>query len=708
MRKKGRNKAITQIKGNEKQNLIKKQFGVKQLEKIYDQSKEQIPHIPKVYQKIKESMIEFSDQRDRAIQFDRGRADFHIHAIVTNRNDQILFHQHLIDIHDELMKRNEEYKEEIQRLQFKQQEMVNSLKLQIESVAHQLKGLKPFQERRKIIIEQKKALEGLIFKEKQIHQDELTDIHHILLDQREYYENDLRTRLEIARKFAEEYSDLHIDALTKKIADSTSSERRNLYSLETKLLDELYNIDSLVKASNYYTRQNQVLRKNIENTTVKIINYKQEKKDIEIQMLETISLHQRELSQIKDCLKEKESDIINIKISKLREENERLKREAAVSYELMKKAENSRIIGLEKSFEIDLLKTIKDSAEYVINALENKYGVTDDPLFLSQKNPMGKLIRRLVLIEKEVKKQHDSTINIFFDTEINKASNVSNSGSERNSDLDMNVDLSDLENLNYINDFDKENNKLNELSDISNTELNASISNSRTSSSSINIYENNDENNTNNSNYSNIRAINNNISDKQYSKVDVEVQTEKPIRSNRLKGIKAPPTPPNYPYQFRSELSKTINDSNFNKIGNFNKNRLNYLYYTYANTPIEQEQKLIGNNIDENKFGHLNQTVILDGKKFTPQPPDIPISSHSKAKMKLRNESKKDSTIGIDHLNEKINNLDNCESSYFPKSLTPRRRKIQRKEYHATPEFRKISNSGKIPSDHIRITRAHK
>ena len=208
------------------------------------------------------------ENANQAIQFDRGRADFHIHAIVANRNDQILFRNRLVEIHDQLMKQNEEYKEDVQKLRFQQQEMENKLKLQIETVIHQLKSLIPFQERRRILIEQKRALESLIFKEKQIHQEELTDIHHKLLDQREYYENDLKTRLAAARRFAKEFSDLHVDLVITKIRNETAENRKKLNEVSAKQIELLRENESLNQKVNSlsndigeYQKENNILVK---------------------------------------------------------------------------------------------------------------------------------------------------------------------------------------------------------------------------------------------------------------------------------------------------------------------------------------------------------------------------------------------------------------------------------------------------------------
>lgn len=717
MKRKGKkNRVIMQIKGDIKQNLKAKESRIKQLEKIYDNAKEQIPLLPEAYQKSKESINTAYNRANEILQFDQGRADFHVHAVVANRNDQLLFHKYLADIHDELSIRNEKYKEEIQRLQFEKQEMVNKLKSEIESLASQLKSLSPFQERRKILIEQKKDLENLISKEKQIHQDELTKIHHELLDQREYYENDLRTRLETANSFAKRFADLHIDLLTKKIHDTTLSKRKELNSLETKLLNELYNIDNLMKTKNFYTRRNKILHKNIEDTTAQIIKLKQEKKDTEIKMLQTMSDHEKEISEIKDFIQNKESDIINLKLAKLREINFRFKYEASVAFELMKKAEESRSPN-KKSFESDLLQIMKKTSEYIIKALEDKFGVADDPVYLSQKTPMRKLIRRLMLIKKEIKSIPNSTANQFYDTETVRTSNYSNSRVGEDIDLETNVD---------IPDFNEIIAEANELSDISRSELfdsNNETKNSEYEGSSYieqeeieiseesrlkckkeengkNSYINQEtskttENTSKISDNENIICVNNKSHFTPIVKVSVAVQTEKPIRSNLLKGIKAPPTPPNYPYQFRSELPKSQNSSKFDKFQNIDRRRRNYFYYTYATKSATSESEPDNDERDDATFSHLKPANI-NGETFTPKPPKIPISSQSKSLRKLRNENQIGQTLKFD---QKAN-LENCETSNLSRPSTPRRKNKRKNEYEVTPEFRRV------PSVHIRVIRA--
>lgn len=792
-------RVIMQIKGDNKQNLKTKEFGVKQLEKVYDEAKQQIPQIPEIYQKIKESMSKAYDQADQKIQFDRGRADFHIHAIVANRTDQVLLCKRLTEIHDELKKQNDVYKEEIQKLQFQQQEMENNLKSQIESVAHQLKSLQPFKDRRKMLIEQKKALEHLIYKEKQIHQDELTDIHHKLLDQREYYEKELRARLEAAEKFAQKYSDLHIDLLTKKISDSTSTKRKDLNSLDIKLLNEFRDADNLIKTKNYYIRQNQIIRKSIENSTAQIIQIKQEKKDVELYMLQAISNHEEEISKTKDILKEKEDYFVNFKIFKLHQENERLKKEASESFELMKKTENCRLINDNKSFEIDLLLKMKNVAVLIIKALDHKFGPLNDSIYLDQKTPMGKLIRRLFLLNKNTKKNF---LNSFYETEPTETSNNSYLESENDSDLKMNVDYNEINELlddinenvlfdsnskdsncfsteNYDESNNKENGNINNESlgnydenykkekennnneNLSNNDENENNSNFNDENSvnynddsfnnenlsdkkenysnynddnSSNFSNENDKYNNQNKNAANDKIKNNMNNYNKVSKVSVGVQTEKLVISTLLKGYKAPPTPPNYPYQFRSELSNT--KSNSNKPRNLDKKRHNYLYYTYANTHANLEKKTMN---DENDADVNDSTK---GENYKPQPPNVPVSNQSKTRMRSMNIQKNNSnkteslnssrnsnktellnssrnsnkTESLNssrnsNKNELLNSSRNSnknESLNSPRNSTPRRKRIQRYDYAVTPEFKNKLTKGRTQSENIRIIRTPK
>ncbi|OHT06382.1 hypothetical protein TRFO_05579 [Tritrichomonas foetus] len=438
---------VTAIKGDAEQTAQGSKIKVDKLEGKCAEYKEQIKHTPEIYEQMHKELSQAIEKNENSYQFIKGRLHYLQHAVLANRNDQNIFKSKLVDIHNKGMKEKADFDQQIAELRFQQQEMENGYQTKIKAVMYQLQGLREFQFRRHILEDQIKDLKRLISQESKAHHEEITEIHHLLLNQREYYENDLRTRLTDAQNYARTYADLHIDLLTQKIYDETYEHRSNLNSLNKKDIDNLYGMDDLKEKLNVIRKQNKILRLNVEKSTLELLDLKRTKKELVQEMNDKLEMHKNMLEDYKEELSDKIAEL-SVHVPIIRDKNQLLKQEHAELLKTVQQLEESRLdIGKDDA---DLLNKVNENSELLFNKLEEKYGESDDPILVSHKTPIGKLIRKLSLVVEE--------------------------------------------------------NKL--LSNCSPISLSP---------------------------------------DNDIIKMPREVQTEKPIRSKRLNGIKAPPTPPNPP-----------------------------------------------------------------------------------------------------------------------------------------------------------------
>lgn len=657
--------AITQIKYDTQQSSIANQSKVTVLEKLLEEKKKQQMNSGEVFEQNKTEIIKATNECKSLEQNEQDRAYYHKFVIVLNRNGQLKFRKDLVNIRKQTIKAQANFEIDYQQLCTAQKDMENKLRSQIESLSHQLKSLREFKERKSILIEQKKTLEKLIFEEKKASHMEINAIHKKLLDQRDFYDQDLRDRLENAKNYATKFADLHIDVLTQKIQAESLSKRKELQSSDSQIYNHLNSCDQIMKDIEQYTRRNTILKAKVELGTLDIVELKKAKKKIEYEMLQTVTNHQAELSQYQEIYNEKESKMSN-QLIRLREQNQILKTQVERELEEMKVAENSRVdsqaTDSKSQFQRGLFELLRLSADDVLKAIENKYGPSNDDIFLSHRSSMAKLIRRLSLLQAKNSPQFISSSNDPAVDFLDIASDFEFSDPDDNSSI-------------IFQDFDAiPNADINEIE-------NHGIKTKKTT-------------------YMNDRKrIDSNSND--FTGNTKDVQTEKPIRSELLKGLYAPPTEPTYPYpeylnqstrshrkkrfpQKKKEVVAKPNNSDSNENGGINR-FFNYYYSPYANNSISISSR----RTKTNEYGFNVSKYFTTPNEHKPHSPTT--SNTRRRNYNPQNEI-------YEPTRPKKSFKDDSTRWVTPK-------KDFRRESTPISDTRKISNVGRLPPSYIRIIR---
>ena len=393
---------VNQIKRDAGQSLQVNQVKVNKLESVSEATKKQLIDSADTYKKMKEDLSKAIKKGENEVNFYKGRCHYLMRVILSNRNDQKMFCDKMIEIQELQGKKKAEFDEQYEELRFQQQEMENEYKMKIHNVEHQVRGLREFLERRFILKDQIKSIRALIDKETKVQFDEVTNIHHLLLDQRDYYENDLRDKLMTAREFAKKYSDLHVDLVTKQIHGETYENRKAYNEINSTFITQLRDTDKFNDQISILRKKNRLLNLSVESFTQQALELKNSKKEVEQEMNDRTKSIQNKLEDYRDELHEKLAELSTYHPN-VREKNEQLKIEKAEALAKMREAESLRSCIQFNNDEI--LHAYRGSANYVLEALDKKYGATDDPIFLSLSSPFEKLIRRLTLIDQEEKEK---------------------------------------------------------------------------------------------------------------------------------------------------------------------------------------------------------------------------------------------------------------------------------------------------------------
>ena len=225
--------------------------------------------------------------------------------------------------------------------------------------------------------------------------NELTEIHRKLIEQREFYEQDLRNKLAEANRFASDFADLHIDMATKRIADDTTSRREELKTQEMSEYKLLTENEQLRKKLINLQRDHEIYVKSVKAAESKAGKMKQQVEEIESQL--TTGAQDPD-DRLRSCRDENEFRIKELteRVAKMRNVNVELKQQAAIAAREFAQAQERKYDNMRKEYE--LVAAMSDAAVFVLTALDKKIGKVNNPEIQSTKSALNKIIQRLTLI----------------------------------------------------------------------------------------------------------------------------------------------------------------------------------------------------------------------------------------------------------------------------------------------------------------------
>lgn len=408
---------IDKIKGDAEQTFKMNEFNVKRLEEKLEDYTQHSKEAPAIISQSIQTINEAAKSNDQVIENMNDRIAYYHRVLKASQDDQEIFMNKLTEIHEIGISKKAKYQEDLEQQKAEQQEMENDLKTQIQSVLHQLKGLRGFQELRHQLDQQNRAVRNLIIQEKQKASQDITEIKHQITDQREFYENDLTVRLEQANRFAREFSDLHMDLVTTKIMNETKQNRKDLQLEEARTIELLRDNDRIRKQLHVVEQQHKINQGSVDSihkeySTLKLAHAETEKKYFESQVSRRDRIHQvtDEFEDKIDELKHRKEEALQRR-SLLEKELNSYKKE-------LQKAENSRSEAFHK--ECDVLEKMNQTATFILTAIDKVIGEenqTNEPSSVTktkpreinetelklQKNELSRLMQRLHSISQQMK-----------------------------------------------------------------------------------------------------------------------------------------------------------------------------------------------------------------------------------------------------------------------------------------------------------------
>ena len=395
---------VMNIKGDLEQTCKRNESNVKHLEMKFDEYTKQNQQSNSIIKHSIEEINHANEINDEKLKTLKDRIGYLQRVIKANNDDQRIFKDKLVEIAKMGEEKKEEHQRNLEKQKANQIEMENELQMEIQDILSQLKNFRGFQEQRHQLDQQIRTLRNLIDTTKKNNHQEITEIRHKILDQRTFYEEDLKTRLVEARQFAKDFSDLHMDLVTQKIAEENIENRNALKQDMLQSIENLRKNDELRKKWIVVERDFKINQENVGKIAKDYAALKVQCKEYE-EKLETITQENRQrLMQLKDetefSLNDHQQDLLELK-----KRNEELKKEAALAARQLKRAEAKRFEAFKK--EVQFLDQMNQSASFLLTSISKAMPLdentdNDDQLNV-HRSELSKLMRRLQAVSEKMK-----------------------------------------------------------------------------------------------------------------------------------------------------------------------------------------------------------------------------------------------------------------------------------------------------------------
>ena len=337
---------------------------------MFENAIEDSKEAPKLTAQSIQQVQEVATNNEKEIQYIQDMASYLRRVVLTNQNDSNIFLEQPEKLQQADVERKEQHQKNLEKQKSEQQEMENELKTQISSALHQLKSLKFLQELRLQLEQQTRAVKQLIEEEKQLYSDDITKLRHQILDQREFYENDLKVQLEAANRFAKDFSDLHMELAATKIMTETIQNRKQLQEESAKAMQLIQENQALRKSHHYYDQEFRINQSSLEKLHSDYSTLKISIMEYEEKLNTTLMEHKDQLRELKD----KKDDIIGeLKLRKDEaiQRKEQLKHELLTIQRDLQKVENCRSESNQKEYEV--LDSMSQAATFILTAIDKRF-----------------------------------------------------------------------------------------------------------------------------------------------------------------------------------------------------------------------------------------------------------------------------------------------------------------------------------------------
>ena len=384
-------KPVTQIKGDPEQTIKQTELDNTCLERELNDANAKRDGARNLIRDTIASINHARATNADVIQTRNDRIAFFRRAIAAAETDQKNLQQQLREIEargeDERLKQNA--KMEQLRLDFS--EVESDLRAQVQGRLQQLKNLREFQEQRHILDQQKRQLTQMIAQERQQYSDELTEIHRKLVEQREFYERDLREKLATANKFVDDYADLHMDLVTQKIADETKTKRDEMKDGNASDFKLLTDNEKLRKKATDLERNHEIHKRSVKVVETRAIKIKAQMDEVEARMNAQGQDAGESLRNFRDEAEFRITELTQ-RLRDMRDMNVELKQKTALAAKNLAAVQESRFEHMKKEYE--LVTAMNDAAVFVLTSLD-KVADTEDEEIKKKKSALNQIVQIL-------------------------------------------------------------------------------------------------------------------------------------------------------------------------------------------------------------------------------------------------------------------------------------------------------------------------
>jgi hypothetical protein len=394
---------VVAIRGDPDQTATKEQINVDHLDSVLESIHSAKPDSDLLAENTVTILNQATLDCNTEVGTHRDRLLFHQRALATALSDQERLKRWAADIEIRAGNEKAKYNEELEGLRFAWSEVQNGVRSKIQIALQQLKSLREFQDHKHRIDQQKRQVSLLIKNERAQNSDDLTEIHHQLLDQRMFYENDFSERMATAQRFVADFSDLHMDLLAQRIADETMKCRGELDRDNEEALKNLNENSELRRKWERLEQQHQIHQMRTDRSQREHTKAKEQTEILERALTEQLARSERVLTEVRETNENRVAELRR-RLRAARDRNVELKQEAAVAARNLAAVEEAKYEHFRREYE--LMQSMNDAAVFLLTALDDRFGpIPEENAVRNQRCTLNQIIRKLATIKVEKPKE---------------------------------------------------------------------------------------------------------------------------------------------------------------------------------------------------------------------------------------------------------------------------------------------------------------
>jgi hypothetical protein len=394
---------VTDIRGDAEQTAAKLETTAGRLACALERARDEGRESDRVVSRTVDSLNRAFSEGAAAVRARRDRLLFHRRALAAALAD----HQRLIRWRGAIEARCEaekgEYRSALEGLRAAWAEVEDGLGSRIQIALRQLKSLRQFQEFKHRIDQQRRQAAEALLSERRRHSRELTAIHCALLGQRECYGRGLAGGLAAARRFVADFSDLHMDRLSERIAGKAGEQREWLRAADAEALEMVTTNERLRVRLRRREQQRQVYSMGLERAESELARLKAQAEAAELSLNAQRRRSQSDVTAVRESADLRVGEL-RTRLHCLREQNLGLKQEAAAAAHDLATVEEARCEHFRREY--SLMDAMSGAAVFLLTALDDRFGpVPQEDAVRNQRSALNQIIRKLVSIRTEAQRE---------------------------------------------------------------------------------------------------------------------------------------------------------------------------------------------------------------------------------------------------------------------------------------------------------------